>query len=266
MLRKVIFSTFFGLGLVILTSYYQIVLAQGNNRLRDDNRVGWYNYMGTVQLKGKWSLHTEYQWRRDDWITHWQQSLVRTGVNYQVHPRIQVRLGYAWIETFNYGSLPLNRYGKDFTEHRLYQMAILNDQVGRVELQHRLTLEQRWIGVYGDSTASKESDYVYANRARYMLRMQMPLGKEKMEDHTWYAAVYDEIFIGFGKNVNAAVFDQNRIGLLLGYRFNRDFRLEAGYLNQILQAGRYIEGKPLFQYNQGIIVNAFVTLRPFGND
>jgi hypothetical protein len=68
-------------------------------------------------------------------------------------------------------------------------------------------------------------------------------------------AAYDEIFIGFGKNVNANIFDQNRIGVLFGYRFNKNIRIEAGYISQILQFGRLINGQNLFQNNSGIILN-----------
>ena len=73
-------------------------------------------------------------------------------------------------------------------------------------------------------------------------------------------AVYDEIFIGFGENVNVNVFDQNRIGVLLGFRFSKKFRLEGGYLNQTLQYGRLINGKNGFQYNNGLIINSNFTL------
>uniref|UniRef100_UPI0037BE61AF DUF2490 domain-containing protein n=1 Tax=Flavobacterium sp. TaxID=239 RepID=UPI0037BE61AF len=72
-------------------------------------------------------------------------------------------------------------------------------------------------------------------------------------------AAYDEVFIGFGENVNENVFDQNRIGVLLGYQFNSSLRVEGGYLNQILQLGREVNGSNVFQYNNGIIVNALFT-------
>ena len=76
-----------------------------------------------------------------------------------------------------------------------------------------------------------------------------------MKDKTPYIAAYDEIFIGFGKNVAANIFDQNRIGIVLGYRFNKLLRIEAGYLNQTVQFGRLVNGKHVFQYNNGIIIN-----------
>ena len=66
--------------------------------------------------------------------------------------------------------------------------------------------------------------------------------------------------IGFGKNVNDNIFDQNRIGLLVGYRFSTLFRLEGGYFNHILQLAREVDNKNVFQYNQGIIMNAWFNI------
>ena len=89
-----------------------------------------------------------------------------------------------------------------------------------------------------------------------MFRLQVPLKGKEIKDKTAYIALYDEIFVGFGENVNANVFDQNRLGALLGYRFNKNVRIEAGYISQILQFGRQINGQNVFQNNSGLIVNA----------
>ncbi len=88
-----------------------------------------------------------------------------------------------------------------------------------------------------------------------MIRLQAPLRGKEIKDKTPYVAAYDEVFIGFGKNVNANIFDQNRIGIVIGYRFNKNFRIEGGYLNQTLQLGRLVKGKNVFQNNNGIIIN-----------
>jgi hypothetical protein len=93
-----------------------------------------------------------------------------------------------------------------------------------------------------------------------MFRAQLPLKGNSIADKTPYVAMYDEIFIGFGENVNANVFDQNRLGVMVGYRFNKTIRIEGGYLNQILQFGRQINGQSVFQYNNGVIVNTYVNI------
>jgi hypothetical protein len=101
---------------------------------------------------------------------------------------------------------------------------------------------------------------VYTNRVRYMVRLLLPFKGKELKDKTGYIAAYDEIMIAFGKNVNANVFDQNRIGAIVGYRFNKAFRLEGGYIQQTLQFGRLVNNKNVFQTNSGIIVNAILAL------
>ena len=227
-----------------------------NARIRDHNSIGWYNYFGTFKLNNKFGIHTEYQWRREKIISNRQQSLLRVGINYQLHPKVQLRLGYAWVETFPYGDIPINAMGKDFTEHRIFQMATVTDKISIVDLSHRFMLEQRWLGRYSNAALTKEDAYTYTNRLRYMFRLQMPLRGTSVANNTPYIALYDEVFIGFGKNVNENIFDQNRVGVLLGYNLNKLFRIEAGYINQTVQLGREVNDKNVFQYNNGVIVNA----------
>lgn len=226
------------------------------NRISDHNNIGWYVYNGTFKLDSKFSIHTEYQWRRNDYITIWQQSLLRMGINYQANPNLQLRLGYAWAETFPYGEIPINGMGKDFTEHRIYEMATVTEKIAKIDFSHRFMLEQRWVGRYSNANLNSEDQYPFMNRARYMIRLQMPLKGNSIADKTPYAAVYDEVMIGFGKNVGENIFDQNRIGVLLGYKFNNLLRIEGGYLNQMVQLGREVEGKNVFQYNNGFILSA----------
>lgn len=242
--------------ILVLTCCISTNVSGQNNRINTHENIGWYNYFGTFKLSNHFGIHTEYQWRRDNFISHWQQSLLRVGVNYQMNPRVLFRVGYAWIETFPYGEIAINGLGRAFTEHRIFQMLQVSHKESIVDFSHRFMLEQRFVGRYSSANVAKEDEYPLLNRMRYMVRLQVPLKGKEMKDKTPYAAIYDEIFIGFGKNVNANVFDQNRIGVLLGYRFSNNVRMEAGYLNQIIQFGRQINGQNVFQNNNGLIVNA----------
>lgn len=250
-------------GLVFL--FANVSLAQ-NTRIKDHNNIGWWAGVATFKINDHWGIHSEYQWRREDYVTDWQQGILRLGLNYQLTPKAQLRVGYAWIETFNYGDYPLNGFGKDFTEHRTYQMVTLNDKPGLIEVQHRFILEQRWIGRYSSPDLTKEDEFPFVNRLRYLLRLQIPLKGPTLDNREFYAAAYDEILIGFGKNVNENVFDQNRIGILLGYRFNPKLRIDGGYFNQIVQLSREVvlpgspNGRNVFQFNSGFIVNAFLNV------
>ena len=236
-------------GLTSLTSFAQ------NTRINDRNTIGWYNYFGTFKLDKKFSLHTEYQLRRSNLITDPQQGLLRLGANYQLNTKVQLRLGYAWIETHPYGDIPINGFGKDFTEHRSFQAITVTDKVSIVDLSHRFMLEQRWVGRYSNANLSSEDQFPLLHRLRYMFRLQIPLKGKSIENKTPYLAMYDEIFLGFGGNVNENVFDQNRFGFLLGYKLNNSVRIEAGYLNQTVQFGREVNNRNVFQNNNGFIIN-----------
>lgn len=230
------------------------VIAQ-NTRINNYNAIGWYNYFGTFKFDEKFSIHTEFQFRRNNVIKDKQQGLLRGGVNYQLNPKTQFRIGYAWIETYPYGEIPINGFGKDFTEHRSFQMITISDKLSFIDFSHRFILEQRWVGRYSNSNLSTEDEYLFLNRLRYMLRIQIPLKENSLKKNIPYLAVYDEIFVGFGENVNENVFDQNRLGLLIGCKINNNLRIEAGYLNQILQIGREVDNRNVFQYNSGFIIN-----------
>ena len=229
-------------------------------RLTDNNNIGWFTYTGTFKIKPAISLHTEYQWRRVNGLQNGQQNVLRTGINFHINPKLVFRVGYANIETYSYGDFPLNAMGKRFTERRLYQAATITDRISIVDISHRFMLEQRWVGRYSNTSLQKEDDWVFTNRLRYMFRMQWPFKGKSAENKTTYAVLYDELFIGFGKNVAENVFDQNRLGVLVGYRFSSAIRIEGGYLSQVLQLGREINNRNIFQYNNGIIINSLFSL------
>lgn len=231
-------------------------VVNAQNRLSTHNTIVWLNQFHTFNIDKHWAILAEYQWRRVEGLKSWQQSLLRGGVQYKFNNGLSVLAGYGWIETFPYGDYPPAAF-QPFPEHRIFEQIVWNDNIGRVQLNHRGRLEQRFLGVL--NPAAKDSREItkwnYLNRIRYQLRVTVPVNHPVMADKTFYAAAFDELFIGFGKNVNANIFDQNRIGILLGYRFNKRFSVEGGYLNQTVQQGQPVSGKSVFQYNNGLIVN-----------
>ena len=220
-------------------------------RLSDHNNIIWLTTTLTPKISDKFSGHIEYQWRRADWLKNWQQSVLRLGVNYKIHPQVTAQVGYGYIKTYAYGTYTPAALPNTFDEHRIYEQLTISAPIGKVNISNRLRLEQRWFGRYLELNSNTPDSWVYLNRIRYMPRIDMPVSKKI------YAAVYDEIFIGFGGNIGQNVFDQNRVGILAGYKANNTFKLEVGYINQTLQLARKIEDKNVFQYNNGIVINTF---------
>lgn len=256
MKQAISFFTAIILVFILSTGYAQ------NTRISDNNSIGWYTATGTINFHKKWSAHLEYQWRRENYIRNWQQSLLRTGINYKANSSTAFRIGYAWAETYPYGDYPVNAFGKTFSEHRMYELATLTQRSGTLDISHRFILEQRWLPRYLSAASTKPDEWLFLNRARYMLRLQQSLKGKTLEDKEPYIAAYDEILIGFGKNVNENIFDQNRFGFLLGYRFSPVCRIEGGYLSQVVQLSREVTGRNVFQHNNGFIISSIFNINP----
>jgi hypothetical protein len=228
-------------------------------RISDHNSIGWFGSFNTIYLKDKVSLWVEYQWRRENIVTDWQQSFFRAGLQYHFNKDVSVMVGYVHALTFPYGDFPPGPH--PVPDHRIFEQVMWNGKEGRISLNHRIRLEQRFIGKVDQKREGYEVDgWNYMNRMRYQLRATVPLNNARLELKTWYLAGFDEVFIGFGRNVNQNIFDQNRLGILLGYQVNKTVRVEGGFVNVIVQQPSLITQREVFQYNNGLMLNAYLTI------
>lgn len=237
---------------LLILSFFCFQSFSQETRLNDNNSIAWLAYTGGIKLNQKISIHTEYQWRRTDGFKNWQQALYRTGVNYSLRKDVNIIAGYAFAQTFTYGEYPA---AFAFPEHRIFQQVLIKNPIGKVDVSHRFMLEQRFVGRVFLENGNKKTDYSYLNRMRYRAKVEIPFQKNKLATN-WSLILQDEIFIGWGKNIGANIFDQNRIGIMLGYKPNSTLKLEAGYINQTLQQGRRINNNPVFQHNNGFLLAA----------
>lgn len=239
-----------------------------NSRYSDFNKIGWASFNFGFKLNSKLDITADYQLRRDELGLKTQQHQWRAGLQYTINKKASVLVGYSFIETFPFGDprFPLSPSKVNYPEHRIYEQLVLKDQIGKVELTHRYRLEQRF-GAYQPIVNSHEiQEWRYTNRFRYLLRFQVPFKGETTDVKEWYFAGYNEIFVSFGHFVRYNMFDQNRSALLLGYKFSKSFRIEAGPYAQIAQLGSlrnvsgYSDNKTIMQYNLGYIINAYINL------
>jgi hypothetical protein len=221
--------------LSVLAAIATPAAAQSPRRTVDQTNA-WLMYFGDHKFSKRLGVHAEAQWRRADVVSSHQQLLLRTGLNYHFSPQVFATLGYAFVETYPYGELPVRA---TFPEHRLWEQVQLRSQFGRVEFINRLRLEQRFVQLPvrnpelpGVSQIWVPGDAVYTNRARPMIRASVPFKGKTIEDGSLYVSIYEEPFISFGRNVGLNIFDQNRAYLALGYKVPKVGRLEIGYLNQ----------------------------------
>ncbi|NBO61085.1 MAG: DUF2490 domain-containing protein [Flavobacteriia bacterium] len=193
----------------------------------------WTLYTGTHKITNTINLMTEYQWRRSDGFQHWQQSLLRLGMEYTCNPKLSVMIGYAWIKTFPYGSQPVLH---EYDEHRIFEQVNVKDKVGRFEVQQRFRVEQRFLEQYVKNASGTviQVDPVFRNRIRYRAMVMVPISQKDMSDNTLFLNLNNELFIGFGEGIAKNPLDQNRFIAALGWRFNSNANLQVGYLNQFV--------------------------------
>lgn len=216
---------------LFLLGFVETSLAQ--KTISNQNHA-WVTYLGNHKITNKFGIHTEYQWRREDGFNHWQQSLARIGLDYYVNPNLSATAGYGWIITYPYGDQPVLH---QFNESRIWEQVNAKAKYGRFELQHRYRLEQRFMENYVKNTDGSitKSDNIFRQRVRYRGMVLVPLSRKEMSDNTLFLNVNDEVFVNFGKGVGKNIFDQNRLNFALGWRFNKDFNVQVGYLNQFIE-------------------------------
>ena len=175
----------------------------------------WIIYFGNQKINPKWNWHNEIQYRSYNFIGDTNQLLLRTGIGYNLtENNNNLLVGYGYINTQKY---VLNSNQKvDSNEHRIYQQFISRQTIGRVFLQHRYRIEERFIA----------DDFQL--RFRYFLGINIPINKKKLEKGAVYLSSYNEIFI----NTENPLFDQNRLYGALGFVINKDFKVEAGFMAQ----------------------------------
>lgn len=216
-MKQSVFTLFF-----LFFSFF-VAFSQTHPRITKDHLNSWLMYFGNHKFSEKVGLHAEVQVRRNDLVANAQQLLIRTGIDYYSNNNVRWTLGYAFVQTHPYGEFPV---AMDFPEHRIWQQLLVNQTIGKVKLSHRYRLEQRMLG---NSSTGRFEDGRYENRVRYMAKATINITKS---EKPVFLALYDEIFINFGKDVGYNLFDQNRLYGAVGLTLSANLKLELGYLNQ----------------------------------
>lgn len=205
-------------------------------RAQKSDLGAWYMYFGNNKISKKLNLHNEIQYRNFNAVGDLEQLMIRAGIGYDLtEDNNNILAGYVFILSRPYE----NGEKTENIEHRIFQQYITKQEFGRFNLQHRYRLEERIM----------EDDF--RMRFRYYVNLSIPINNREMLPKTFYASVYNEIFL----HLDSPVFDRNRVYGALGYVINKNMRIEAGYMNQIQE-----------NKNRGQIQVGFYNNIPFTKD
>jgi hypothetical protein len=215
---------------------------------QEDFRI-WENMTAVINLgtldKGleKWRLWAEGQGRFRENGGAADQALARGALGYQLNEKTSIWFGFANVTYY-----PSDR--KLFHEHRVWQQLMLTERASFGEVTSRTRLEQRII----------EDINPVEWRLREFVRFSRPI----FEGSPVSFVLWDEVFVRLNTTIPAAPFgfDQNRVFSGLGYTFNKNIRVEVGYMNQLIQFRTVIRREQRFdtRMNHILSINMFLNL------
>jgi len=191
----------------------------GSLHSQDSDTGNWLIYIGSKKINDKWNWHHEIQYRNYNFIGDLEQLLIRTGIGVNLSPKNNnLLLGYGFIQSEPY--LAGTDVKLSIAEHRIYQQFVTKQKFGRLAIQHRYRIEERFV---------EDSDFKW--RFRYFLAFNIALSQKELLPDTWYLSAYNEIFI----NGQGTAFDRNRIYGALGYIVSPQLKVELGFMSQVYE-------------------------------
>jgi hypothetical protein len=224
----------FGFSKKFISFTILIALFTGGNKLcAQNNEVGnWLIYFGNQRINKDWNWWNEVQYRNYNFIGDLRQLVFRTGIGYNLtENNNNVLLGYAFVYSEPY--IPGTNKKTSNSNNTIYQQFITRQNFGRVFIQHRYRIEERFFA----------SDF--GMRFRYFLSFNIPLNQKVMDPKAVYLSAYNEIFL---RSTNP-VFDQDRIYGAVGYVINNNLRLETGLMYQIFETENKLQFQFVFMNN-----------------
>lgn len=212
------------LPVLILALFYASTNAQETN---GRHYSSWNTLSLMANIHSQSRVDSEFSLRRTNFLSDWEQIIIRPSLHYEMKDNIQVGLGYSYIKNFSYSeySTPL-----DASENNIWQQLVIEQPLPRLSLIHRFRFEERFIESVAQNT---NGDFIKnginrRNRLRYRFVVSIPL--KIFENRTKLRLItYDEAFLNFGNGLRPKKFDQNWIYFGIDYRANEKWSIRSGY-------------------------------------
>ncbi len=178
-------------------------------------QLGTWNILNLkLEFNEKFSIFGEAQLRSlrpyDDF--HYYE--IKGGITYTFNKSFAITAGGGTYNTFPEGGNFVKPAQNE--EIRSWIQLVMKQSFGRTGIEHRYRAEQRF------------TSNGYRNRFRYRLGATIPLNKPVIEKGTFYASVWNEIFL----TNRAPFFERNRLFGGFGYEINSNTAVQLGYLYQ----------------------------------
>ena len=190
----------------------------------DNSMEGWAGLYTKYRIGKKLYYYGEYHYRRRNNLKDMAQVYLRFGVTYLLSKKLELTGGI--VTPFYWApDQQADNIDKVVPQYRMWEQMLFVQSFSRAKIYHQIRTEQRWKRDY-----EKDSPFELSWRFRYKLSMYAPLNHSKLINKTLFLSAYEEIFIQAGRKIVYNHLEDNRIFIGLGYIFNENIQLQAGYM------------------------------------
>ena len=188
----------------------------------------WINTYGNIRISKRlfWDAQTHFRLQETEntpFFGQVGQIYNRHAIGYIYNKSFNMALGGVLRVNFNTDEASEDR--KVVPEWRIWHQYQFAMPVSTFMVYHRIRIEHRWTQGFAEN-----SEYIFRNRWRYMLRLKIPLNTPKLEPGTWYVAPESELIMQSGKKVVASPMEDLRITTTLGYILTPRLTVAAGLM------------------------------------
>ncbi|MEP7233333.1 MAG: DUF2490 domain-containing protein [Ginsengibacter sp.] len=221
------------------TVFSLMVICMSAGLSAQNNKTGSLDIINlTYHLNSRFALFTEAETRSQLITRDFFYHEIKAGAFYYFPNTSSLFAGFGNYET--YTSPGAFKRPVIANEYRLWEQLTIGTNIGKLKIEHRYRIEQRWI------------NGKYSNRFRYRISPLMPLNHKTILPKTIYLTVNDEVFF----TDQQPYFIRNRVYAGGGYQFSKVFTLQSGFIHQfdyrITDGGsgtNYIQTSLIFNLN-----------------
>jgi len=214
------------------------------SKFKDPKTRLWFNTYGNIRISKRlfWVAQTHFRFEESaetPFIGQVGQIYNRHALGYIYNSKVNAALGGVMRINFNTDENSSDR--KVVPEFRIWHQYQFAMPVYNAMIYHRIRIEHRWTQGFEEN-----SDYIFRNRWRYMLRAKIPLNSHKLEAKTLYISPESELIMQSGKAVVGSVMEDLRLTTTLGYIITPRLTVAGGLM---YSQGQTLENPGIFKQN-----------------
>jgi Protein of unknown function (DUF2490) len=223
-----------------------LTAAQRTREVQTQNHA-WMSLNTQLRLTDKFGISADVHVRRTNFLNTNNFFLVRVGGIYYVNKQLSLGAGHAhmWLANQNEATELFS------DENRLHQQIAFNQKAGKVQINQRLRIEERWIQRVINFVPVDQIRYT--TRFRYQLTLNIPVSSNPKLPSL---ALSDELMMQTGKDIIYNNFDQNRLFAGIRQQVSPALAFDFGYMRVWQQR---LSG---YQYNRNHTIRLFFYWQP----